>query len=92
MEYKRMREETRELKNINDVIKFAKLHYRKLTREDRAKIFNEAIQDRQINLEEFKFSLRLSNQNYTYHGIKKRLNMYLNKPFLLRLLILLFLI
>ncbi|HFJ9459152.1 hypothetical protein COJ16_10170 [Bacillus cereus] len=60
MDYKRMREEIRELKNINDVIRFAKLHYRKLTREDRAKIFNEVIQDRQINLEEFKFSLRLS--------------------------------
>ncbi|WP_406904130.1 hypothetical protein [Bacillus cereus] len=60
MDYKRMREEIRELKDINDVFRFAKLHYRKLPKEDRAKIFNEVIQDRQINLEEFKFSLRLS--------------------------------
>lgn len=58
--YKRMREKIRRLKNINDVIKFAKGHYSKLTRADRGKIFNEVIQDRQIYLEKFGFSLRLS--------------------------------
>ncbi|MDU2680617.1 MAG: hypothetical protein E7C50_01910 [Clostridium sp.] len=58
--YKKNREEIRNLKNINDVVSFAKVHYSKLTRQDRAKIFNEVIQDRQIDLEKFKFSLRLS--------------------------------
>ncbi|WP_255300067.1 hypothetical protein [Bacillus thuringiensis] len=58
--YKRMREEIGKLKNKNDMIALAKVHYRKLTRADRAKIFNEVIQDRQTNLEKFKFSLRLS--------------------------------
>ena len=58
--YKKIREEIRNLKNINDVVSFVKVHYSKLTRQDRAKIFNEVIQDRQIDLEKFKFSLRLS--------------------------------
>ena len=58
--YKRMREEIKAFNNINDVIRFVKVHYSKLTRSDRAKIFNEVIQDRQIYLEKFKFSLRLS--------------------------------
>lgn len=58
--YKRLSEEITECKNINDVIMFSKVHYSKLTRTDRAKIFNKVIQDRQIYLEKFKFSLRLS--------------------------------
>lgn len=58
--YERMREEIRKFKNINDIIRFAKVHYSKLARAYRAKIFNEVIQDRQIYLEEFGFSLRLS--------------------------------
>lgn len=58
--YKRMREEIRKFKNINDVIRFAKVHYSRLTRADRAKIFNEIIQDRQTYSEKFGFSLRLS--------------------------------
>ncbi|MBU3130275.1 hypothetical protein [Clostridium tagluense] len=60
VEYKRMREEIRKFKNINDVIRFAKVHYSKSTRSYRAKIFNEVIQNRQVNLERFEFSLRLS--------------------------------
>ncbi|OAA88607.1 hypothetical protein WY13_01802 [Clostridium ljungdahlii] len=58
--YKRMREEIKKFKNINDVIRFAKVHYSKLTRADRAEVFNEVIQDRQIYVEKFRFSLRLS--------------------------------
>lgn len=60
VDYKRIREEIGKFKNIDNVIRFAKVHYRKLTRVYRAKIFNEVIQDKQINLEEYKFSLRLS--------------------------------
>ncbi|AIY79365.1 hypothetical protein U728_918 [Clostridium botulinum 202F] len=60
VDYKIMREEIRKFKNKNDVIRFAKEHYSKLTRADRAKIFNEVIQDRQIDLKKFRFSLRLS--------------------------------
>lgn len=58
--YKRIREEIRKHKNINDVFKFAKVHYRRLTKAYRAQIFNEVIQDKQLNSERFKFSLRLA--------------------------------
>ncbi|MEW4024716.1 hypothetical protein AB4Y69_03630 [Bacillus sp. YAF8] len=46
--------------DIAEVIRFAKIHYRKLNRTERALIFNQVIQDRQVNLERFNFSLRLS--------------------------------
>lgn len=57
--YKKIIEEIRNFKNIDDVVSFAKVHYSNLTRQDRAKIFNEFIQDRQIDLKKFKCSLRL---------------------------------
>lgn len=60
VDYKRMREKIRKFKNISDVISFVNVHYSKLTRAYRAEIFNEVIQDRQVDLEKFKFPLRLS--------------------------------
>ncbi|MDU2148124.1 MAG: hypothetical protein E7E58_08990 [Paeniclostridium sordellii] len=59
IDYKGLKKEIKNLKNINDVIKFAKIHYSKLTREYRAKIFNGVIQDKQLNSVQFKYSLRL---------------------------------
>lgn len=56
----RLKEEIKKFENINNVISFAKLHYINFKREDRAKIFNQCIQDRQLYLEKFGFSLRLS--------------------------------
>lgn len=60
IDYKGLKEEIKNFKNINDVINFAKIHYSKLTREYRAKIFNGVIQDKQLNPVQFKYSLRLS--------------------------------
>lgn len=59
-DYKRAKEEINSYTDIAEVIRFAKLHYRKLNRAERAQIFNQVIQDRQVNLEKFNFSLRLS--------------------------------
>jgi hypothetical protein len=58
--YQRKRQEVSKFKNINDGIRFSKVHYRKLARRDRARIFNEVIQDSQINPDKYEFSLRLA--------------------------------
>lgn len=58
--YKRIREKISNFKNIKDVFYFTKVHYSKLTRREKAEIFNEVIKDRQIDLKKFEFSLRLS--------------------------------
>ena len=60
IDYRRLKEEIKKLENIDAVINFAKLHYINLKREYKGRIFNESIQDRQVNLEKFGFSLRLS--------------------------------
>lgn len=59
-DYKKNIEEINSYTDIAEVIRFAKIHYRKLNRAERAQIFNQVIQDRQVNLERFNFSLRLS--------------------------------
>ncbi|RHW32351.1 hypothetical protein [Oceanobacillus profundus] len=59
-DYKKIMEEINSYTDIAEVIRFAKIHYRKLNRIERAQIFNQVIQDRQKDSEEFNFSLRLS--------------------------------
>ncbi|HFK1511930.1 TPA: hypothetical protein ACNHAY_004639 [Bacillus paranthracis] len=58
--YKRAKEKINNYEGVAEVIEFAKLHYRKFNREERAQIFNQVIQDRHVNVEEFNFSLRLA--------------------------------
>ncbi|WP_100401313.1 hypothetical protein [Bacillus sp. FJAT-42315] len=58
--YKRARKKINNYEDVAEVIKFAKLHYRKFNREEKAQIFNQVIQDRQVKVEEFDFSLRLA--------------------------------
>lgn len=60
VDYKKVKEEIKGFNDIAELIRFAKLHYKKIARVDRAQVFNEVIQDRQMDLETFKFSLRLS--------------------------------
>ncbi len=80
VKYKRLKEEIKNLKKINDVIRFSELYYRKLPREYRAKIFNGVIQDRQLNLEKFKFSLRLSVElSYIFISYKTNIMSIFNK-------------
>lgn len=58
--YKRAKEKINNYEGVAEIIEFAKLHYRKFNREERAQIFNQVIQDRHVNVEEFNFSLRLA--------------------------------
>lgn len=58
--YKRAMEKINKYEDVSEVIKFAKLHYKRINRVERAQIFNQVIQDRQVNLEKFDFSLRLA--------------------------------
>lgn len=47
VDYKKVKEEIKGFNDIAELIRFAKLHYKKIARVDRAQVFNEVIQDRQ---------------------------------------------